>query len=152
VIRTYPSSPVLAVSAVVLHAACVLLVRRAHAPLAGAWALPGGVVELGEPLAAAVIRELQEETGLKVEPVKLLDAIDKIDRDADGAVRHHYVLAVFHCRMIEGTLHAASDAEEARWVPVRELLEENDYFLSPESVRLIKLALSQEPGPRQPIV
>lgn len=140
-IRNYPSSPVLAVSAVVLHAGSVLLVRRGHAPLAGEWALPGGVVELGEPVQEAIIREVREETALTVEPIALLDALDKIERDADGAVRYHYVLVVFHCRVIEGTLLAASDAEEAQWLPARELLEGREFSLSPDSLRVVEVAL-----------
>ena len=44
---------------------CVLLVRRAKAPLAGEWSLPGGAVELGETLEEAIVREVAEETGLQ---------------------------------------------------------------------------------------
>ncbi|HET9086144.1 MAG TPA: NUDIX hydrolase [Acidobacteriaceae bacterium] len=141
--RAYPSSPIPAVSAVVLNGDAVLLVLRGHAPLAGEWSLPGGVVELGESLEHAVTRELQEETGLTVEPTAVLDAVDKIDRDARGSVQCHYVLVVFHCRYAGGTLQAGSDAEKAQWVPVHEISLTNKFTLSEDSLRVIELAFQR---------
>lgn len=138
--RAYPASPVLAVSAVVLDGDAVLLVLRGHAPLAGEWSLPGGVVELGESLAQTVTRELQEETGLTVEPTAVLDAVNKIERDARGRVQCHYVLVVFHCRHVGGALLAGSDAEKAQWVPVPEILSTSKFTLSEDSLRVIELA------------
>jgi mutator protein MutT len=134
-IRAYPSSPILAVSAVVLNGEAVLLVQRGHAPLAGQWALPGGVVELGETVAQAVIREVKEETGVTVEPTAVLDVVDKIERDPGGAVRYHYVLVVFHCRYAGGMLQACSDAKKAQWVPVQEISLTNEFPLSGDSLR-----------------
>ena len=142
--REYPASPMIAVSAVVLDAGSVLLVRRGHAPLAGKWALPGGAVELGETLAQAIIRELQEETGLTVEPVAVLDALDKIERDADGPVRYHYALVVFLCRRTAGKLRAASDVADVRWFPVEELLDGSESCLGPDSLRLIELGVQRQ--------
>ena len=72
------------VGAVVFNADCVLLVRRAKAPLAGEWSLPGGAVELGETLEEAVVREVAEETGLRVVPVQVVKVFDHIDRDGEG--------------------------------------------------------------------
>ena len=63
--RTYPTRPFLAVSAAIFRDGRVLIVRRAQPPAHGLYTLPGGVVELGETLVEAVMREIREETGLK---------------------------------------------------------------------------------------
>ena len=59
----------------------MLLVKRGHEPLKGEWSLPGGAVELGETLEAAVAREVLEETGLAVEVGPVVDVVDRIQRD-----------------------------------------------------------------------
>src|SRR5208283_3828277 len=99
--REYPGAPMVAVGAVVVRAGRVLLVRRGAEPLRGQWSLPGGVLELGESLAAGVVREVREETGLTVEPVELIELLDRIHR-LEGRVRFQYVIADYLCRVIGG--------------------------------------------------
>jgi len=89
-------------------------VRRGRPPAEGEWSIPGGLVELGETLEHAVVREALEETGLQVKPLKLLELVDRIFPDGDGRIRHHYVLADYLCAVIGGRLRAGSDASEAR--------------------------------------
>lgn len=134
--REFPDSPILAVGAVVLHTDCVLLVQRARAPLAGQWALPGGIVELGETLAEAIVRELQEETGLIVRPVSVLDCLDKIERLPEGRIQYHYVLVEFLCEVLSGTLQPSSDADQAQWFELQQL-KKNPLGLSETSLHLI---------------
>ena len=111
--RAYPTRPIVGVGAVVLVDNRVVLIRRRYAPLAGQWNLPGGAVELGETLEEAVVRELEEETGLHVRVGPAIDTFDRIHRDADGRVQYHYVLVDFLCWPIAGELGAASDVMEA---------------------------------------
>ena len=66
--RAYPTRPFLAVSAAIVRDGRVLVVRRARAPANGLFSLPGGVVEAGETLHEAVIREISEETAIAIEP------------------------------------------------------------------------------------
>ena len=113
--REYPLAPLVGVGAVVVDNGRVLLVRRGTEPAKGMWSIPGGLIETGEMLHDAVAREVREETGLAVEPVALIELLDRILREADR-VRYHYVIADYLCRVIGGTLAAASDADEARWV------------------------------------
>ena len=67
-----------------------LIVQRAQQPNAGRWGFPGGVLELGETVAAGAMRELLEETGIVAEPAGWLDVHDAISRDPDDRVQFHY--------------------------------------------------------------
>ncbi len=119
--REYPSQPIIGVGAVILENAAVLLVRRGNEPLKGIWSIPGGALELGESLTGAVRREVREEVGLEIEVGEIVEIFERITRDDQGEVRYHYVLVDYICRPAGGTLVAADDAADARWVPRSDL-------------------------------
>ena len=119
--RPYPDRPVVGVGAVVLDDDRVLLIKRGHAPLKGQWSLPGGGVETGETLEDAIAREVLEETGVTIDVGPIVEVLDRISRDVDGRVEHHFVLIDFVARPIGGLLRSASDADDAAWVPLPEL-------------------------------
>jgi 8-oxo-dGTP diphosphatase len=119
--REYPESPLVGVGAVIVEKNRVLLIRRGTAPLLGEWSLPGGVLECGETLREAVVREAREETGLVVETDEMLGVYERVIRDDEGRVRYHYVLIDFLCRPISGDLKAGSDAADVRWFTRDEL-------------------------------
>ena len=103
----------------------VLLVRRGNEPSQGRWGLPGGVVELGETVKEAVVREVEEETHITVRPARLITTFDSIVRDDDARVRFHYVLCEFLCEYVSGNLEASTDASDAAWVHLGELSKWN---------------------------
>ena len=119
--REFPSSPLVGVGAIIIENARVVLVKRAHPPLQAEWSIPGGVLEVGELVGEAAIREAREETGLTVEPGELLGVYNRILRNPSGRVQYHYVLIDFFCRRVAGDLAAASDAAEVRWFTQGEL-------------------------------
>ncbi len=137
--REFPEVPLLGVGAVVVHEGRVLLVQRGREPLKGQWSLPGGLLEVGESLEAGVIREVEEETGLRVQPVQLIELLDRIHREGDR-VRYHYVIADYLCRVTGGDLHAASDAAAVRWVERAEWNSHSALVLDPVMVRVIEAA------------
>jgi 8-oxo-dGTP diphosphatase len=136
--REFPLAPLLGVGAVVLDQGRVLLVRRGREPLKGQWSLPGGLLELGESLKAGVVREVLEETGLVVEPVELIELLDRIHHH-EARVRYHYVIADYLCRVTGGTLAAASDADDVRWAERAEWNSHSALKLDPITVRIIEL-------------
>jgi 8-oxo-dGTP diphosphatase len=136
--REFPSSPLVGVGAVVVDGGRVLLVCRGREPLKGHWTLPGGLLEIGESLTAGVAREVLEETGLEVEPLELVELVDRIHREG-GRVRYHYVIADYLCRVTGGTLRAASDADAVRWVERAEWNSHSALALDPLTVRVIEL-------------
>ena len=125
--REYPESPLVGVGAVIVDRHLdhhrdenrdenrVLLIRRGQPPLLGEWSLPGGVLECGETLREAVVREAREETGLVVETDEMLGVYERVIRGDEGRVRYHYVLIDFLCRPVGGDLKAGSDATDVRW-------------------------------------
>jgi 8-oxo-dGTP diphosphatase len=119
--REYPETPLVGVGAIIIEGDRVALVKRGHAPLLDKWSIPGGVLEVGETLRTAVVREAREETGLMIEPGELLGVFERVVPDEQGRMRYHYVLIDFLCRRVTGDLEAADDAEEARWFRREEL-------------------------------
>ena len=119
--REYPDCPLIGVGAVIVENDRVLLIRRAQAPLLGEWSLPGGVLECGETLHEAAIREAREETGLSVEVVEMLGIYERIIRGDGDRIRYHYVLIDYLCRPSSGEMKAGSDAAEAAWFQREEL-------------------------------
>jgi 8-oxo-dGTP diphosphatase len=135
--REYPQTPLVGVGAVAVRDGRVLLVRRGTEPLKGHWTLPGGLLELGESLSEGVVREVREETGLEVEPIELVEILDRIHREG-GRVRYHYVIADFLCSVTGGEQRAASDADAVRWVERAEWNSHSALVLDPVTVRVIE--------------
>ena len=131
--REFPDRPIIGVGGVVIHRDRVLLVRRRREPLKGKWSIPGGMLELGEELAAGVRRELKEETGLEVQPLEVLTVFDRIT-PLGRRVRYHYVIVDFACRLKRGRLAPASDVDEARWVRREDL---DHYHLTAKATSVI---------------
>jgi 8-oxo-dGTP diphosphatase len=119
--REYPDTPLVGVGAIIIEDGRVALVKRGHAPLQGKWSIPGGVLEVGETLRKAAVREALEETGLAVETGELLGVFERVIPDEQGKMRYHYVLIDFLCRRVAGELMAGDDAEEVRWFRREEL-------------------------------
>ena len=135
--REFPVAPLVGVGAVVVEQGRVLLVQRGTEPAKGQWSIPGGLIDVGESLREAVAREVFEETGLVVEPVELIELLDRIHRDGDR-VRYHYVIADYLCRVVGGRLLAASDADAVRWVERAEWNSHSALGIEPITARVIE--------------
>ena len=97
----------------------VLLIQRDRGPFEGAWALPGGFVDMDESLEEAALRELFEETGLGSIALEQLCAMGDVDRDPRGRVITVAYYGLVHLR--EHTVKAASDARDAAWFSLTDL-------------------------------
>jgi 8-oxo-dGTP diphosphatase len=97
----------------------LLLVRRGHAPSAGLWSVPGGRVEAGESEVEAVVRELAEETGLRVRPDRVLG---RVRIDGEGVV---FTVTDWACTALDPDRQpvAGDDAAEVAFVDAAELSE-----------------------------
>jgi len=142
--RFYPSQPVVGVGALIICDGKILLEKRKGEPGKGKWSVPGGLVELGERVEDAVIREVKEETGLDVAEPELIDVVDNIVRDENGGVKYRFVIINYFVRLKGGEMRAADDAAELRWVPLREaekydLTKTLRAFLQRNMTRLEKL-------------
>jgi ADP-ribose pyrophosphatase YjhB (NUDIX family) len=134
-----PLRPVLGAAAVVVHDGRVLLIRRGQAPDAGAWSIPGGAVELGESVEDALRREVLEETGLQIAVGRFLEVFERVECDADGGVRFHFVVLDYAATVIGGTLTAGDDAADAVFADPGDL----DHFALADSVRRVIAAALQ---------
>jgi ADP-ribose pyrophosphatase YjhB (NUDIX family) len=137
--RQYPERPIVGVGAVIVDAGKVVLIRRRYEPLKGHWSLPGGTVEVGEALEAALRREMIEETGLVVEVGPVVEVFDRIMRDEQQRVRYHFVLIDYLCWPSGGALQAGSDVDAAIWADPATL---SDYGLTEKATSVIHRGLT----------
>jgi 8-oxo-dGTP diphosphatase len=113
--REYPAAPILAVSLAVFRAGKVLLATRTRAPFTGAFSLPGGVVETGETLTDAALRELREEVAVEARIIGFNRHVESIELDGAGAIRRHFVIASFVGEWIAGEGTPGPEAGEILW-------------------------------------
>ena len=113
--RLYPSRPILAASLAVFRGDRVLLIARAAAPYAAAYSLPGGLVELGESLEDACLREVEEETGVRADIVGFNRHACVIERDGEDRGRRHFVIASFVGLWRAGEGRPSAEAAEVVW-------------------------------------
>jgi ADP-ribose pyrophosphatase YjhB (NUDIX family) len=123
--RAYPDRPILAVSAAIIRDGHVFIARRARGPALGVWTMPGGMVEAGETLSAALVREILEETSMTIEPVALAGHREVMVRDDEGRISRHFVILCFASRWVSGEPMLNEELDESRWVRPAELKELN---------------------------
>ena len=119
--RLYPDQPIVGIGIVIVKDNKIVLIKRGNEPAKGKWTIPGGLVELGESIEMAVIREAKEETLLDVEDPKLIDVVSQVEVDLQGKIKNHHVVIDYLVRVVSGEIAAASDAAELRWVPFDEV-------------------------------
>ena len=122
--RIYPEKPLIGVGAVVFNRNNeILLVKRGNPPGEDLWSIPGGLVEVGESLEEATLRELAEETGVKGRVKKPIDIFEVIIRDVAGRVKYHYVIVDFLVEPLNEKIIARDDAKDVKWFTVNEVLK-----------------------------
>lgn len=96
----------------------VLLIERGHEPFKGCWALPGGFMNMDETTEQCAIRELEEETGLKVNEIRQIGAYSKVDRDPRGRT-----ITVAYLALVDEPLpvKGSDDAAKAQWFSIKNL-------------------------------
>ncbi len=137
--RMYPARPLVGVGAVVWDGARVLLERRGQPPAQGSWALPGGLIDVGEMAEAAVQREVREECGIEIAVGPVLGLFEPIQRDDNGRIRYHYVVIDFLAYYRSGEARPGDDAAALSWVMPAEL---PNYALTPATQAMIERALA----------
>lgn len=98
----------------------VLLIQRGNEPFKGQWAFPGGFMNMDETTEQCAVRELEEETGLKISEIKQIGAYSKVDRDPRGRT-----VTVAYLAIIDkpGAVKGLDDAAKAQWFPLSNLPE-----------------------------
>ena len=119
--RLYPDRPILAASVAVFRDGKVLLGARANPPAAHVFSLPGGVVEIGEPLEEAALRELLEETGVQARIIGFAGHTQVIEKDEQGKVRRHFVVASFAAHWLSGGGTPSAEAPQLLWADPQHL-------------------------------
>jgi 8-oxo-dGTP diphosphatase len=119
--RLYPARPFLAASLAVFRDDRVLLAQRFIPPSANCFTLPGGVVESGETLEEAALREMEEEVGVRAKILGFNQHVEVIERDDEQRIRHHFVIASFVGAWISGEGTVGPEAQAVAWVKRSEL-------------------------------
>ena len=137
--RLYPARPFIAASVAVFRDDRVLIAARARPPMDLLYSLPGGLVEAGETLSEAALRELDEEVGVEAELLGFVDHVEAIERDDAGRVKHHFVICAHAARWRAGEPRIGSEARDVRWVREDEIA---NFRTTPDLARVLRKAFA----------
>jgi len=118
--REYPEFPRVGVGAIVIKEGKVLMIKRAAPPNKNLWAIPGGMLELGETLREGAEREIFEETHVRIKAGKPVYTFDFLEHDEEGKVRFHFLIVDLDAEYLGGEIKADDDALDVRWVAPEE--------------------------------
>jgi 8-oxo-dGTP diphosphatase len=141
--REYPERPLVGVGGVVISDGRALLIRRGSPPLERQWSIPGGMLEVGETLLEGVRRELEEETGIEVRVLDLIEVFERINLDGEGKARYHFVVLDYLCERVRGEARTGSDVIDVAWAAPEEL---GQYSLTETATRVILKAFEIASG------
>jgi 8-oxo-dGTP diphosphatase len=133
--RIYPDYPIPGVGAIIVGTQGLLLVRRDKDPGKGLWSIPGGVVEVGETQQEAILREVEEETGIRVEIIEMIGTYDLIIKDSQNRVKFHFVLIHYLTRALSYDIQPEFSDSELKWFTLDELPKNE---IHPQLLDLIK--------------
>jgi 8-oxo-dGTP diphosphatase len=119
--RLYPVRPFIAASTAVVRDGSVLIAARTKPPSQYLYSLPGGMVEIGESLEDAALRELGEEVGVTAQIIGSIGHVNIIEHDSKGDVRRHVVIVTFAARWISGVPTTGPEASDIAWVTPQSL-------------------------------
>ncbi|UCH90294.1 MAG: NUDIX hydrolase [Thermoplasmata archaeon] len=117
VISRFGPRPAITVDGVIIKDRKILLIQRKNEPFKGSYALPGGFVDYKEPVEDAVVREVEEETGLQTKIKRMIGVYSAPDRDPRG----HTISVVYEMAIKGGKVKAGSDAKSLKWFKLNEL-------------------------------
>jgi len=118
--REYPEFPRVGVGAIVIKDGKLLMIKRAAPPNQNLWAIPGGMLELGETIQEGAEREIFEETNIRIKAGKPIFTFDLLERDNEGRVHFHFLIVDMEAEYLAGEIKAASDALDVRWATPEE--------------------------------
>jgi len=113
--REYPEHPLVGVGGFIHKDGKILLIKRKFEPNRGKWALPGGLLEVGEEPESGARREVREELGLEVEVEGLLQVANEVIRDAEGKVKFHFVLIDYLMKPLGEKVTLNEESEKFSW-------------------------------------
>jgi 8-oxo-dGTP diphosphatase len=113
--RLYPARPIIAASIAVFRDGKVLLAARKETAANPIYSLPGGLVETGETLREAALRELMEEVGVKARILGFVDQVEYIEHDDEKKVKRHFVVNAFVGEWVAGEATTGPEAPHVMW-------------------------------------
>ncbi len=137
--RHYPARPYLAASICVIRDGKVLLATRTAPPMHALYTLPGGLVETGETLAEAAMRELREEVGVEARVIGFVEPVEVIQHDDAGRVRAHYVICAHVAQWLAGEPQPGPEAGAVLWADPDQL---DAIETTPHLARIVRRALA----------
>jgi 8-oxo-dGTP diphosphatase len=137
--RLYPARPLLAASVAVFRDDRVLIAARACPPMDLLYSLPGGLVEAGETLAEAALRELHEEVGVEADLLGFVEHVEAIERDETGRARRHFVICAHAARWRAGEARIGAEARDVRWAREDEIA---GFQTTPDLARVLRKAFA----------
>ncbi len=136
--RRYPEAPLVGAGVVVFdESGRVLLVQRGRPPRAGQWGIPGGMLELGERLVDAAVREVREECSIEIAIGGVAGVFEPVTRDDEGRIEYHYVVIDYWARHVRGEARPGDDAAAVAWATMDAI---NEYALLPDSLQVVRAA------------